>query len=78
MVVPMVALMAGYFSELSLVNECISAQGSFDYIKQTCDFQVKQPFIPYFKRNPDWVNSAFVLSLLGLMMCFFGLYRRRM
>lgn len=78
LIFPLAALMGDYFAELSMVNECIRAQGSFDYIKQVCDFAQQQPFVPYFQRHPAWVNSAFIVSLVGLLMCFFGLYRRRM
>lgn len=77
LIFPLAALLGGYFSEMSLVNECIRAQGSFDYLKQVCDFQQQQPFIPYLQRHPAWVNTAIIISLVGLMLCFFGLYQRR-
>ncbi len=74
---PLSALLVDYFIEMSAVNQCIIAGGYFDYVKLACDMEQKQPFVPYLQRNPNWVNISFMLSLVGLVMCFFGLYKGR-
>lgn len=77
LVAPLLALLFGYFSELTTVNECAAAGGYYDYVNQLCNMEQKQPFISYFQRNPSWVNSGFIVSLIGLIVCFFGLYKGR-
>lgn len=77
LIVPLLALLTGYFAELSDVNHCIQQGGYYNYEVHTCDFENKQPYIPYLQRNPAWVNMAFLLSLVGLVLCFIGLYKGR-
>jgi len=74
LILPGVVLMAVFWNELSAVNACLSAGGSFDYINQLCDKQVNQPFIPFAERNPLLVNITMLMSTLGLFICLFGLY----
>lgn len=77
LVAPLLALLIGFFSELTTVNECILSGGYYDYVNHLCNMEQKQPFIPYLQRNPNWVNSAFIIALIGLVLCFFGLYKGR-
>jgi len=74
LILPGVVLMAVFWNELSAVNACLSAGGSFDYINQLCDKQANQPFIPFAERNPLLVNITMLMSTLGLFICLFGLY----
>ncbi len=77
LILPPAILLGGYFSELANVNECIRAQGSYDYLRMVCDFDQQHPFIPYFARHTLWVNSAMSLSVLGVVLCALGLYKKR-
>ncbi|OMH28044.1 hypothetical protein [Motiliproteus sp. MSK22-1] len=77
LIFPMAILLGGYFSELSLVNECLREQGSFDYSRQVCDFSQNHPFISYFQRHTSWVNGAMLISVLGLILCAIGLYQKK-
>ncbi len=76
LIVPGVIMMAGYMNELSAVNACIEAGGSFDYTNALCDQSQKHPFIPYMARNPLLVNGGMLLSVVGLFFCLAGLYTR--
>lgn len=78
LVVPGVVLMGVFWSELSTVNECLAAGGSYDYLQEACDMNTKQPFIPFAQRNPLFVNLTMLLSAVGLALCLAGLYVRRM
>lgn len=77
LIFPIAILLGFFFSELSVVNDCIRSQGSFDYVRMMCDFQHKHPFVPYFERHQSWVNGAMGLSSLGLILCVIGLYKGR-
>ena len=77
LIVPPGIILGAYFSELSTVNECIRAQGSYDYLREMCDMNAKHPFISYFSRNPIFVNTAMSLSVVGVILCALGLYKKR-
>ncbi len=77
LIFPLAVLLGFYFSELSVVNDCIRSQGSFDYVRVMCDFQEQHPFVSYFERHPTIVNSAMLASTLGLVLCVIGLYKGR-
>ena len=75
LIFPLAVLLGFYFSELSMVNECLRDQGSFDYLRSLCDHRQQHPFIPYFERHRLWVNTALLVSLFGLILCVLGLYK---
>lgn len=77
LILPPAILLGGYFSELANVNECIRAQGSYDYLRGACDFEQQHPFIPYFERHTWLVNGAMSLAVLGVIVCALGLYKKR-
>lgn len=62
--------------EQSLVDSCIDAGGSYDYLNSLCDHQTKQPFIPMMARFPLLVNGGMLLSVVGLVLCLLKLYVR--
>ena len=76
LVIPSVLIMAGYLYELSFVNECLSAGGSFDYWIGECDFEQSHPFVPFMIRYPLIVNGGMLVAVVGLVLCVAGLYRR--
>jgi hypothetical protein len=76
LVIPSVLIMAGYLYELSNVNECIGAGGSFDYWIGQCDFEQSHLFVPFMIRHPELVNGGMLVAVAGLALCVAGLYRR--
>jgi len=77
LILPGVVLMGVFWSDLSSVNECLSAGGSFDYMAEVCDMQASHPFIPFAVRNPQFVNLTMLASAAGFCCCLLGLYVRR-
>ncbi|WP_299200370.1 hypothetical protein [uncultured Amphritea sp.] len=77
LILPGVALMGVFWSEQSLVNECLSARGSFNYSAALCDMERSHPFIPFAVRYPLFVNLTMLASVAGFCCCLFGLYVRR-
>lgn len=77
LVLPCLALMAGFMYEQSSVNDCLSSGGSFNYSLMACDMDNQHPFVPYMARHPLAVNGGMLVAVLGLFTCIFGLYRRR-
>ncbi|GAA0789660.1 hypothetical protein [Marinobacterium sediminicola] len=78
LVVPAVLLMAGYMFDLSLADACLDQGGSWNYLTTECDDAGKDhPFVPFMVRHPLWVNGGMLLSVVGLLICMAGLYRRR-
>ncbi len=76
LILPGVVLMGVFWSELSGVNECLSAGGSFDYMADACDMERSHPFIPFAVRYPLFVNLTMLASFAGFCCCLFGLYVR--
>ncbi|WP_293266906.1 hypothetical protein [Neptunomonas sp.] len=76
LVVPCLLLMGGYMYEQSLVSSCLDQGGSFNYELLTCDQDNNNPFIPYMARHPLFVNGGMLLSIIGLLACTIGLYKR--
>ncbi|GGK61932.1 hypothetical protein [Amphritea balenae] len=74
LIIPGLVLMGAFWSELSTVNECVAAGGSYDYLNGLCDMQLNHRFVPYFERNPMFVNMTMLASGLGFLLCLFGLY----
>lgn len=74
---PGVLLMGSYFYELSQVDACLDSGGSWNYLEARCDRAKEYPFVPYMARHPLLVNGGMLLSVLGLLLCLAGLYRRR-
>ncbi len=76
LILPGVVLMGVFWSEQSVVNECLSAGGSFNYGESVCDMTTTHPFIPFAMRNPLFVNLTMLASAAGFCCCLFGLYVR--
>lgn len=77
LVLPSLALMAGYLWEQSAVDACLDGGGSWNYATAACDASHNHPFVPFSARHPWLVNGGMLLSLAGLLCCLAGLYRRR-
>ena len=77
LILPGVLLMGGYLYELSQVDACLETGGSWNYLEAFCDRKVQHPFVPFMVRHPLLVNGGMLLSVLGLLLCMAGLYRRR-
>ncbi|WP_372831883.1 hypothetical protein [Pontibacterium sp.] len=76
LILPLVVMMGSYFTELSAVNACLSAGGSYDYFNGVCDQTLTHAYSPFMERNPLLVNGGMLLSVLGLFLCLAGLYTR--
>lgn len=77
LVVPVLLLMGLYFVELSQVRQCqLVDQGHWDYLAAQCRDN-PQPFVPWIIRHPWRVNGGLLISVVGLGLCMYGLYRRR-
>ena len=76
LIVPGVVLMGVFWSELGSVNACLAEGGSYDYLKQVCNMETNQPFIPFAERHPLFVNMTMLASAAGLGLCLIGLYVR--
>ncbi|MBV0933228.1 hypothetical protein [Marinobacterium weihaiense] len=78
LVVPALLLMGGYFYDLSLADACLDQGGSWNYQAAECDAAgADHPFVPFMVRHPLIVNGSMLLSVVGLLICMAGLYRRR-
>lgn len=76
LIVPGVVMMAAYLNELSAVQACLDAGGSFDYVQSVCDHTQSHAVVPFMVRQPLLVNGGMLLSVVGLFMCLAGLYTR--
>ncbi|WP_148252760.1 hypothetical protein [Aidingimonas lacisalsi] len=76
LIVPVLLLMGAYFWELNDVRACTLDGGHWDYIEGVCR-QEPQPFVSWLERSPWLINGGMLLSVLGLVLCMVGLYRRR-
>jgi len=76
MVVPSIAMMSGYWAELTEVQKCIAEGMGFDYRVGEC-IEGRTIFVPFSERQPLLVNSGILLSMLGLILCLIGLYKKR-
>jgi hypothetical protein len=77
LIIPGLVMMGGYMYELSLVDACRESGGSWHYVEAYCDTERQHPFVPYMVRHPLLVNGGMLLSVVGLLLCIAGLYRRR-
>jgi hypothetical protein len=77
LLVPAIGMMSGYMLEQSVIDACLDAGGAFDYAAEACDPAGDHAFVPFSARNPLLVNGGMLLSMLGLLLCLGGLYRRR-
>ena len=76
MVVPSVAMMGGYWAELSEARACMAQGMGFDYRTGDC-IEGSTIFVPFSERQPLLVNGGMLLSTLGLFLCLIGLYKKR-
>ncbi|RTE65388.1 hypothetical protein EH243_12010 [Amphritea opalescens] len=76
LILPGVVLMAVFWAELSDVNACLSAGGSFNYGAAVCDMNNSHSFVPFAARHPLFVNLTMLASAAGFFCCLFGLYVR--
>ena len=61
-------LVVTFVRELSAVDACLDAGGSFDYVRMACDHAANHPFVPFTARHPalSWgTGGALVLALVG-------------
>ncbi|MFC6670645.1 hypothetical protein [Marinobacterium aestuariivivens] len=77
LVLPGLAMMAGFMLEQSAVDACLDSGGSYEYAAGTCDSTGNHPFVPFSARYPLLVNGGMSLSVIGLLLCLTGLYRGR-
>ncbi|WP_020679618.1 hypothetical protein [Marinobacterium rhizophilum] len=77
LLLPAIGMMTGYMMERSLIDACLDAGGSYDYVAEACDPVGNHAFVPFSRRNPLLVNGGMLLSSVGLLLCLGGLYRRR-
>lgn len=77
LILPGILLMGSYLYELSQVDACLEGGGSWNYPEAFCDREARHPFVPFMVRHPLLVNGGMLLSVLGLLLCMAGLYRRR-
>ncbi len=77
LLVPAAAMMSGYLMEQSVIDACLDAGGSYDYVAEACDPVSNHAFVPFSARYPLLVNGGMLLSVAGLLLCIGGLYRRQ-
>ncbi len=76
LVLPCLLLMGIYLSELSEVESCLDAGGSYDYSQSLCDSNAQHPYQPFIQRHMALVNGSMLLAVVGLLCCMAGLYTR--
>jgi len=76
LVLPCLLLMGIYLNEMSAVESCLDAGGSFDYSQSHCDMAEKHPYQPFIQRHMALVNGAMLTAVVGLFCCLAGLYTR--
>ncbi|GGO77269.1 hypothetical protein GCM10011348_06400 [Marinobacterium nitratireducens] len=77
LVLPGLVMMGAYMFEQSAVDACLDGGGSWNYDAGACDSTGNHPFVPFSARHPLLVNGGMLLSVVGLLFCLAGLYRRR-
>ncbi|EPJ45088.1 MAG: hypothetical protein OFPI_37940 [Osedax symbiont Rs2] len=75
LIAPCLLLMGLYMSDLSRIEDCLLAGGSYDSVLQLCDMQNSHPVQPFMAGNTRLVNSSMLLAMLGFFLCIIGLYR---
>lgn len=75
LILPAIALMAGYMVEQNQVEACIQGGGVWHWAAETCEESGKYPFVSFMQRNPLLVNGGMLLVVVGLFMTLIGLYR---
>lgn len=75
MVIPSIVMMSAYWSELSDVQACMALEQGFDYRTGEC-IQGNTIFVAFSERHPLMVNSGMILSMIGLLACMVGLYKK--
>lgn len=75
MIIPSLAMMSAYWSEISAAQACMTQSLGFDYRTGEC-IEGKTIFVAFSERHPLLVNSGMILSMLGLLVCMIGLYKR--
>lgn len=78
LILPAIAMMAGYMVEQNQVEACIQGGGVWHWAAETCESSGKYPFVSFMQRNPLLVNGGMLLVVLGLLMTLVGLYRPKM
>lgn len=76
LILPGVVLMGVFWAELSQVNECLVAGGSYDYVAAACNMNNSHSFVPFAARHPVFVNLTMLASAVGFLCCLIGLYVR--
>ncbi len=76
LLVPGLLLMGTYLTELSAVEACLDAGGSYNYRLGACDQAASHPYSSFLQRHMLLVNGGMLLSVVGLFCCLVGLYSR--
>ncbi|SEG83876.1 hypothetical protein [Marinobacterium lutimaris] len=77
LIVPPLALMAGYMIEQAQVDACLDGGGAWHYAEAQCVSSGEYPFVPFMMRHPLLVNGGMLLSVVGLFFSLIGLYKGR-
>ncbi len=77
LVLPGLAMMGAFMLEQSAVDACLDGGGAWNYGSGACESAGNHPFVPFSARHPLLVNGGMLLSVVGLLLCLVGLYRRR-
>ncbi|HSG03733.1 MAG TPA: hypothetical protein VLA39_08400 [Marinobacterium sp.] len=75
LIVPAVALMAGYMYEQNQIEACVQAGGIWNWAAERCEASGDYPFVPFMTRYPYLVNGGMTLVVMGLLVTLVGLYR---
>jgi len=75
LIVPAVALMAGYMVEQNQIETCLQSGGVWNWAAERCETSGKYPFVSFMMRYPLLVNGGMLLVVLGLLITIVGLYR---
>lgn len=78
LILPAIAMMAGYMVEQNQVEACIQGGGVWHWAAETCETSGKYPFVSFMQRNSLLVNGGMLLVVLGLLITLVGLYRPKM
>jgi len=78
LLLPSIVLITLYMVEAQDAARCAQEGGSWDYVKGLCDFENKHEVVTFMTRHGFWVNSAMLLSLIGLAMTTWGMILRGM
>ena len=59
-----------FAAELSAVDRCLDAGGSFDYTSGQCDFKVNHPSVGMWQRHGTFLLAGLALGVVGCALLF--------